>query len=392
MTMKKRTIDAAKTVTDLTGLSTRCYEDGQLIYFTSQEEYPEGMPDLFAPYIDRLEEFRNPIGYVQTKDSVIFGVVNNDPVHFVIGPILSKQFSSKDLDSVVDQLALDEETAQTVRAYLENSKHLSPQSVIPILMNLYMVFRFKEVDTTFDVNKDSTLVTEEFSFLDASTENEFIQNIEISDFFDEIITSGDVEGMTDWLANATSMRFCPDVSASALRNTKNSFLIASTLASRSAVRGGLDKLYSIKIHQKYIEKSETAHSTEEVYKLTQQMFLDYTEKVSKLKRIDAKTNLVSDALNYIHSHLYMALRTEDIAKALFVSRAYLSTMFHSETGKTISSYIRDEKIGEAKKLLRRTEQPLSLISTELGFSSQSYFTRVFKQVTGVTPNDYRNKV
>ena len=133
-------------------------------------------------------------------------------------------------------------------------------------------------------------------------------------------------------------------------------------------------------------------SEEEVYILTQQMFIDYTEKVNKIKRIEAKTNLIADALNYIHSHLYTSLRTEDIAKALFVSRAYLSTMFHNETGKTISSYIRDEKIQEAKKLLRRTEQPLSRISTELGFSSQSYFTRVFKQVTGVTPNDYRNKL
>lgn len=390
--MKKRTIEAAKSITDLTGFSTRCYENGELIYYHSQNELPEDLPDFFGPYISRLDEFKDPIGYIQSKHSILYGIVNCKPLYFVLGPILPKEFSSQDLDSVLTDLGLDQKKKTFVKTTLENCKQLSVQSLVPILMNIYAIFNFKDLDTSFEVNKDATLVTEEFSVLDDTADDTIVESVQISEFFDDIIVSGDVDGMTDWLANATSMRFCADVSPSPIRNAKNSFLIASTLASRSAIRGGLDKAYSLKTHQKFIEKSENLKSEEEVYILTQQMFIDYTEKVNKIKRIEAKTNLIADALNYIHSHLYTSLRTEDIAKALFVSRAYLSTMFHNETGKTISSYIRDEKIQEAKKLLRRTEQPLSRISTELGFSSQSYFTRVFKQVTGVTPNDYRNKL
>ena len=56
---------------------------------------------------------------------------------------------------------------------------------------------------------------------------------------------------------------------------------------------------------------------------------------------------------------------------------------------TLYAYIQQKKTEEAKRLLRFTDQSISLIALHLGFSSQSHFTRVFRQMTGKTPGEFR---
>ncbi|WP_256146664.1 helix-turn-helix domain-containing protein [Bacillus thuringiensis] len=70
---------------------------------------------------------------------------------------------------------------------------------------------------------------------------------------------------------------------------------------------------------------------------------------------------------------------------------YLSTLFKNEVGMTLSEYIHREKVAEAKKLLTLTNYSLLEISTFLNFNNQSYFTKIFKKYTEVTPKQYRNQ-
>ena len=198
--------------------------------------------------------------------------------------------------------------------------------------------------------------------------------------------------MRDWLRFTPSMKFSASVTDSPLRNAKNSFIVALTLASNVAAQSGLDPEHVLDMHRRYLNISEACKTEKEVFDLHSSMFLDFTAKVAKLNEGNTSSALIRNTINYIQRHLYSQLRTEDIAKAMFVSRTYLSTSFHHETGKTISDYIRDERIKEAKKLLKHSGKSLSEISSELGFSSQSYFTRVFKSCTNCTPKEYRDKM
>ena len=52
---------------------------------------------------------------------------------------------------------------------------------------------------------------------------------------------------------------------------------------------------------------------------------------------------------------------------------------------------RNEKAEEAKRLLRYTDRPVSAIAVYLGFSSQGHFSKVFREITGMTPGEYREK-
>jgi AraC-type DNA-binding domain-containing proteins len=78
-----------------------------------------------------------------------------------------------------------------------------------------------------------------------------------------------------------------------------------------------------------------------------------------------------------------------MAEKLFISPRYLSDLLKQETGKTAIELIHLSLISEAKNLLRLGERSVSEIAYELGFENASYFTRLFKKQSGMTPVEYK---
>ena len=70
--------------------------------------------------------------------------------------------------------------------------------------------------------------------------------------------------------------------------------------------------------------------------------------------------------------------------------SYLAVIFKRETGQTITEFILSRRVEAAKSLISGGIR-LSEIAEMLGFSSQSHFCRCFKEVTGVTPGEFRDK-
>lgn len=69
---------------------------------------------------------------------------------------------------------------------------------------------------------------------------------------------------------------------------------------------------------------------------------------------------------------------------------YLSSLFHKELHMTFSNYLKQQRIIAAQNMLRHSDYDYSEIASFLAFSSQSHFTKVFRQETGYTPKEYRN--
>ena len=95
--------------------------------------------------------------------------------------------------------------------------------------------------------------------------------------------------------------------------------------------------------------------------------------------------------NFVRDNLTSALTTQEVADHLRLSRPYLSALFKKENGMTLSDYIATEKINEACRMLEYTDKSILEISTALGFSSQSHFTKVFKKINGTTPKNIRKE-
>ena len=79
----------------------------------------------------------------------------------------------------------------------------------------------------------------------------------------------------------------------------------------------------------------------------------------------------------------------DISDALGLSAPYFSALFKAETGVTVSQYITNIRINEAKRLLLVSQEPIANIAVRVGYSDEKYFMRVFKKEVGLTISEYR---
>lgn len=150
----------------------------------------------------------------------------------------------------------------------------------------------------------------------------------------------------------------------------------------------------------YFERMITEFEKKEAF------YGDITQNISRslvmyiLRIINSKLNdssilqsnkTITAATNYIESNFNQELSLEKVASNCFLNKYYLSHMFSRVKGISIGAYIQKVRIKEACKLLRTTEDSVSLIATSTGFNNVSYFCRAFKKETGITPNQYRKQ-
>lgn len=94
---------------------------------------------------------------------------------------------------------------------------------------------------------------------------------------------------------------------------------------------------------------------------------------------------------YIESHFSETITRNDIEKLVHLNRDYINREFKRATGYTLMEYIQYYRILEAKKMLRECDKTISEISTQTGYDSPAYFSKIFKRRTNITPVEYRNK-
>lgn len=92
---------------------------------------------------------------------------------------------------------------------------------------------------------------------------------------------------------------------------------------------------------------------------------------------------------YINNHYKEDITLELLSEKAFMNKYYLVHAFKQYKGISPINYLIRLRIEEAKELLETTNYPISQISDVCGFSSQSYFSQVFKKTTEKTPNEYR---
>ena len=102
--------------------------------------------------------------------------------------------------------------------------------------------------------------------------------------------------------------------------------------------------------------------------------------------------IISRARAYLTQHYADPnLMLQDVAGEVHLSQSHFSTVFAQETGLTFTQYLTALRIGKAKELLEATEMRSSQIALEVGYNDSHYFSYLFKKTTGMTPSDYRRQ-
>ncbi len=100
---------------------------------------------------------------------------------------------------------------------------------------------------------------------------------------------------------------------------------------------------------------------------------------------------ISETLKYINDNIHQKINLDDLCVHIHLNKYYLCHLFKKETNMTINEYIVLQRLAIAKKMLLYTDEQLSNIALKCGFSSFSYFSKIFKERENITPRLFRQK-
>ena len=381
----------------LSGVPIRIFERGELTFFYSISKLPR---DPMNVYRGEIFAVRDHVGYVTTRHFHCYGIVNSGELKIVIGPTRQIAETDRELRELAFRADVPAEETDAFLAGMKGIVRMPFEGVLQILCTVNHVLNGEKLSLTdiaiYDAEQEKMAAAQERKEAERRLSSAPEEGQSVHNSFDQeqiildMIRKGDSAALGEWKAAAPAIRGGV-LAAEQLRQQKNTFIVTAALASRAAVQGGMEVEDAFSTSDSYIQQCEMLTAPEAVTNLQYRMILDYTERVGRLRRGRQPTRLALDVANYVRRHLSEAITAQELARALFLSRPYLSRRFREETGETLTDFILREKTEEAKRLLRYSDKSLTAVSSYLGFSSPSHFSRVFKRYAGCLPREYRGK-
>ena len=100
-------------------------------------------------------------------------------------------------------------------------------------------------------------------------------------------------------------------------------------------------------------------------------------------------SLIQKGIDFIEQHLDSEIQPLDVARESGISQWHFQRIFKALTNETLKSYIRSRRLSDAMRKLLQSDRRIIEIALESGFESQESFTRAFKKMYGITPNEFR---
>lgn len=119
----------------------------------------------------------------------------------------------------------------------------------------------------------------------------------------------------------------------------------------------------------------------------EQAFLAFCEEL--LPDLSQYSEPVAQAIRFVQKNYQDNISLNDASDAVHLNAAYLSFIFHKETDITFSEYLTSCRINRAKELLLQTGDKVKEIGRQAGYRDNRHFCKMFKRVTGMTPQEYR---
>ena len=173
-----------------------------------------------------------------------------------------------------------------------------------------------------------------------------------------------------------------------MRDAKDMVIAVNTAYRKAIQQAAVHPLYIDGISGQFVTEIEAAENVEQVNALIPKMIRHYCLLVQE-HSLARYSGIIRDCLNYIDFHYMEPLSLESLAVHFSVNKNYLSSRFHKEVQVTVTDYINRIRVQRASSLLRQSSLPVQQIGEQCGFADGNYFTRIFKKMQGVPPNEYR---
>lgn len=148
-------------------------------------------------------------------------------------------------------------------------------------------------------------------------------------------------------------------------------------------------------HIRRLEEILTGQQQEKNLSCSKELYsalADLSLNATRLSQVEfcENTGLIGEVMLYLEDHYAEEITLDLLSDHFHLTPEYLCTRFREETQQTIMKYLRGVRIHQAKiKLMEMPDASLSEIGLACGFHSLSYFGKVFREATGLTPHAYR---
>lgn len=160
------------------------------------------------------------------------------------------------------------------------------------------------------------------------------------------------------------------------------------LLSRSAIEGGAPTDNILGLSNSFLKSLQQISNMDMLCIKLQEIVEAFSENLCGYST-NKNRELIKKAMQFISSHFNEPLTLENAAEYVRLHPAYFSTLFKQCSGYSFKEYLNMVRIEESKRLLSNTEYSIIDIAVACGFDDQSYFAKVFKKYTGMTPKQYR---
>lgn len=202
------------------------------------------------------------------------------------------------------------------------------------------------------------------------------------------VSSGNIERVKE-LYTPLAVEGYGKLSKDKIRNIKYHLVITIALIARFCIEAGMPTETAYTISDIYINRLDESTTEQQLSDIHRETFLEYAKRMQKLNSGDAYSKHILMCIDLIYDNIYKGIRVSELADDLGLTPQYLSKLFRSEVGMTISEYIMSRRIQAAENMLKFSDYTPLDISNYLNFSSHSHFISAFRRHTGMTPKQYR---
>lgn len=205
----------------------------------------------------------------------------------------------------------------------------------------------------------------------------------------EAIRNGDSMNARVYAAKLASGRI-GKMSDDQLRKSKYAIVSSIAIITRAVIEVGVSIENAYALSDVYITKVDEEFDGKRMIYIFFDAIMDFTGLV-KVSQHHNYPVWVRSCMEYMDQHLHAEITLEELGDVVHMAPAYISVQFKKIVGKSIKQYLNEQRIKEAKFLLRTTDKSIQEIALTLNYGTQSYFTKVFKDITNTSPIHYRNE-
>lgn len=334
-----------------------------------------------------------PSGLVHFATAIVIGGIFKGAL--IGGPIRMNTSDDFMVDDLIKIYNFPMDSRETLQGYVKNVPIVEPERVRYLAKLLYIISK--------DIMAGESIILSERRkfYAEQAAINEEIQNVKHKENFEHISNYYPVELEKELLLRVKvgdkkgAKIILNELLGHVLFNNGNNIEITRArvlelmiVLSRAAVEGGGNLEMIFGLNFKYLNEVSALNNVEKLCEWIIKVLDRFSECVYNIENIN-NFHIIQKSMEYINDNVSTNISLDCVAEYIYLSPSYFSKLFKKEMGINFIDYLNKVRIEESKKYLTDLKISLTDIAHTVGFTDQSYYTKVFKKIEGISPGQYR---